>query len=86
MSANTDNPNVAAQVIGMIERCPSGSYTFTLGENASNFEPDYPKQIGVITEMTDLGEVMSVLWVTGGIPIGRADGLPMEIRNRVTLC
>ena len=26
------------------------------------------------------------LWVTGGIPIERADGEPLERRNRVTLC
>ena len=26
------------------------------------------------------------LWVTGGIPVERADGQPMETRNRVTLC
>jgi CDGSH-type Zn-finger protein len=86
LSAETDDPNAAAQVIGMIERCPSGSYTFTLGESGPDIEPDYPKQIAVLTEMSDSGELMSALWVTGGIPIERADGKPMEIRNRVTLC
>jgi CDGSH-type Zn-finger protein len=29
---------------------------------------------------------MGPLWVTGNIPILRADGQPLEIRNRVTLC
>lgn len=28
----------------------------------------------------------SALWVTGGIPILRADGQPWETRNRVMLC
>jgi len=86
ISANSDDPNVAAQVIGMVERCPSGSYTFTLGEGGPDIEPDYPKQIAVLTEMTDSGEILSALWVTGGIPIERSDGQALETRNRVTLC
>jgi CDGSH-type Zn-finger protein len=26
------------------------------------------------------------LWVTGGVPVQRADGPPLETRNRMTLC
>jgi CDGSH-type Zn-finger protein len=28
----------------------------------------------------------SALWVTGGVPVHRADGRPLETRNRMTLC
>ena len=31
-------------------------------------------------------EIAGALWVTGGVPITRADGQPFETRNRVTLC
>jgi CDGSH-type Zn-finger protein len=86
MSAGTDDPNRLAQVIGMVERCPSGSYTYSLGEDGEDMEPDLPKQIAVLTEMTDSGPILSALWVSGGIPIERADKLPLETRNRVTLC
>jgi hypothetical protein len=41
-------------------------------------EPDFPKEIAITPD--------SALWVSGGIPIERADGQPFEVRNRVTLC
>lgn len=86
LAEKSDDPNVLAQVIGMVERCPSGSYTYALEENGPDMEPDLPKQIAVLTEMTDEGPIISALWVTGEIPIERADGQPLETRNRVTLC
>lgn len=72
------------QVIAMVERCPSGSLTYEIkvdNDTANDYqevEPDLPVAISVITN--------GPLWVTGGIRIERADGKPLEIRNRVTLC
>lgn len=86
MVPDTDDTQVRAQVIAMIERCPSGSYTYALEEGNEDVEPDLPQQIAVVTEVTWAGPIAGPLWVTGCIPIERADGQPLETRNRVTLC
>jgi CDGSH-type Zn-finger protein len=86
MVPTTDDTGVRSQVMAMIERCPSGSLTYSLGEDESDVEPDLPHQVAVVTEITSEGPIVGSLWVTGGIPIERADGLPLESRNRVMLC
>jgi CDGSH-type Zn-finger protein len=86
MVAHTDDPQVRAQVMAMIERCPSGSYVYSLSEGGDDIEPDLPQQIAVTTEITSAGPIPGPLWVTGYLPIQRADGQPFEARNRVTLC
>lgn len=86
MTPHTDDTQVRAQVMAMIERCPSGSYTYSLEEGEDDVEPDLPQQIAQSTEITSDGPIEGPLWVTGGIPIERADGQPFETRNRVTLC
>ena len=83
---STSDPQVRAQVMGMIERCPSGSYVYSVDEKGPDVEPDLPVQIAVTTEFTDQGPIEGPLWVTGGIPVERSDGQPFETRNRVTLC
>jgi CDGSH-type Zn-finger protein len=90
--AQPDDTNLRSQVIAMVERCPSGSYTYSVEGNdkddkaKKDIEPDLPKQIAVTTEVTSDGPIAGALWVTGGVQIERADGQPMEARNRVTLC
>jgi CDGSH-type Zn-finger protein len=86
MVPDTDDTQVRSQVIAMIERCPSGSYTYALEEGGRDVEPDLPQQIAVVTEVTWAGPIAGPLWATGCIPIERADGQPLETRNRVTLC
>ena len=86
MVPHTEDTQVRAQVMAMIERCPSGSYTYSLEEGEDDVEPDLPQQIAQSTEITSDGPIEGPLWVTGGIPIERADGQPFETRNRVTLC
>jgi CDGSH-type Zn-finger protein len=86
MVAKTGDPQVRAQVMAMIERCPSGSYVYALDAGEPEIEPDLPQQIAVTTEVTAEGPIAGPLWVTGRIPIERADGQPLEKRNRVTLC
>jgi len=76
MAAKTDDTVVRGQVMAMIERCPSGALTYEV--DGTTVEPDLPREIAVIPD--------GPLWVSGGIPIERSDGQPVEIRNRVTLC
>ena len=86
MTPHTDDTQIRAQVIAMIERCPSGSYSYALEADTPDVEPDLPRQVAVITEITSDGPLAGPLWVTGSIPIERSDGQPFETRNRVTLC
>lgn len=86
MMADEDESTVRAQIIAMIERCPSGSFTYSLKDDEEDIEPDLPAEIAVCADMTDEGAVIGPLWVTGGIEIERSDGKPLETRNRVTLC
>jgi CDGSH-type Zn-finger protein len=86
MTRHTADTQVRAQVMAMIERCPSGSYTYALAEGEEDVEPDLPRQIAVTIEITSEGPIDGPLWVTGNIPIERADGQFLETRNRVTLC
>ena len=86
MTPQTDESVVRAQVMRMIEKCPSGSYTYALEEGGENIEPDLPEAISCTTDVLSSGPVRGALWVTGNIPIERGDGEPLETRNRVTLC
>ena len=73
-----DDSLVRAQIINMVERCPSGTLSYALESDGEIVEPDLPKEIAVIRD--------GPLWVSGGIVVERRDGKPWEIRNRVTLC
>jgi CDGSH-type Zn-finger protein len=86
MVPHTDDTSVRAQVIAMVERCPSGSLTYSIEAGQADVEPDLPRQIAATTEITSDGPIAGPLWVTGYVPIERADGQPLEMRNRVTLC
>ena len=86
LAAATDNTEVRSLVIAMVERCPSGSLTYRMEPDGPDIEPDLPQQIADTTEMTSEGPIAGPLWVSGGIPIERADGQPFETRNRVALC
>jgi hypothetical protein len=78
MRAESDDGKVLAEIIAMIDRCPSGTLTYTLEPEGEMMEPDLPKEVGVIPN--------GPIWITGGIPVERSDGQPIETRNRVTLC
>jgi CDGSH-type Zn-finger protein len=86
MVSATEETAVRSQVIAMVERCPSGSLTYAMERGEKDIEPDLPPQVAATTEMTSTGPIAGALWVTGNIPIERADGQPFETRNRVTLC
>ncbi len=76
MTADTDDTVVRAQVMAMVENCPSGALTFAV--DGEIIEPDLPEEVAVVSD--------GPLWVSGGVPIQRSDGETMETRQRVTLC
>jgi CDGSH-type Zn-finger protein/uncharacterized Fe-S cluster protein YjdI len=78
--------SVRSQVIAMVERCPSGSLTYALIGEEADIEQDLPQEIAATTDILSDGSVEGALWVLGNIPIRRADGKLLELRNRVTLC
>ncbi len=86
MIPQTADTSVRSLVMAMIERCPSGSLTYSIKPGEPDIEPDLPRQVAMTTEITSEGPIAGPLWVTGNIAIERADGKPLEIRNRVTLC
>jgi CDGSH-type Zn-finger protein len=82
-SGATADSITRAQVLSMVEHCPSGALTVRLdGDDPQvtgrELEPDLAVGVGVVDD--------GPLFVTGGVEITRADGEPLERRNRVTLC
>ncbi len=78
MIENTDDPSVRDRVRSMVEQCPSGALSYSLGPEGGAVEPDMPREVAVTPD--------GPLWISGGIPLERSDGQPFETRNRVTLC
>ncbi|MEV0232823.1 ferritin-like domain-containing protein [Nonomuraea sp. NPDC050786] len=83
MLDDTADSDVRSNIMGRIDHCPSGSYSYALERGGETIEADLPRAISVLEEEEGLA---SALWVTGGIPITRSDGRPLETRNRMTLC
>lgn len=76
-SADSSDSDKRAHIIGLIEHCPSDSHTYALEDDGPQIEPDLPVSIAVTTAEEPLA---GPLWVTGGIPIVRADGKPFQTR------
>jgi uncharacterized Fe-S cluster protein YjdI len=74
----TEDSVARAQVMAMVERCPSGALTYRLDEDGPDVEPELRAGIGVVED--------GPLYVTGSIPVERSDGTVFEVRNRQTLC
>lgn len=75
------------QIMAMIERCPSGTFTYELpvDEDFVEIEPDLPREIAAVAQ-DSRSRTAGPLYVTGEVPIIAADGTHLETRNRVTLC
>jgi CDGSH-type Zn-finger protein len=73
-----DDSVARSQMMSMIEHCPSGALTYRMTADGEDVEPELAVEIAV----TDAGPY----FVTGRVQIDRADGMPFEVRNRVTLC
>lgn len=76
MVRETEDSTVRAQVIAMVERCPSGALSYRIDEAV--VEPLLPDAITAIAD--------GPLWVTGNLRVTSSDGSVIETRNRVTLC
>ncbi|NUP65318.1 MAG: CDGSH iron-sulfur domain-containing protein [Nonomuraea sp.] len=83
MLADAGDSDVRSAVMGRIDHCPSGSYSYALERGGETIEADLPQAISVLEEEDGPA---SALWVTGGVPVTRSDGRPLETRNRMTLC
>lgn len=77
MQANSDKSEVLAEITAMIDRCPSGILAYILEPGGEIIERDRPKEVAIIPD--------NPIWITGGIPVERSDGHPLETRNRVYL-
>jgi CDGSH-type Zn-finger protein len=86
MVPGTEEPAVRAEIMAMIDRCPSGTYSYSITRDGADIEADLPVQIAVTDEVTSEGVIEGPLWVTGYIEVERADKKLFETRNRVTLC
>ena len=76
--ADTEDSIARAQLMAMIERCPSGALTYRMGPDEADVEPALATGVAV----TDDGP----LFVTGVERLERSDGQDFEPRPRVTLC
>jgi hypothetical protein len=83
MLDDSGDPDVRSHIMGLVDHCPSGSYSYSLERTSQLIEPDLPPAISVLEEENGIA---SSLWVTGRVPVERADGVPLETRNRMTLC
>jgi CDGSH-type Zn-finger protein len=73
-----DDPEVRAQLLEMVSRCPSGRLATRPTSDDPEDEPAFPPSVAVVRD--------GPLWVRGGIRVTGADGVSYETRNRVTLC
>lgn len=78
MVPDTARTDIRSQVIAMVERCPSGALTYTVGSHEGSVEPPLATVVSVVPD--------GPLFVSGGVPVTRSDGAILEPRNRVTLC
>ncbi len=79
MTRRTEDTRVRAEVIAMIERCPSGALTYQV--DGREVEPDLRPAIRVV----DDGPLAVTGGAAGAISLVRADG-SRETRPRMTLC
>ena len=79
--------NSKVNLSAMVDKCPSGTFVYELEVEGQyqEIESDLPKQI-VIISADNSESTAGPIWINGKIPIKRADGKPLETRNRMTLC
>lgn len=74
----TEDTAALTQVMGMVERCPSGALTYRLEPAGRDVEVPLRAEVVVVPD--------GPLQVTGGVRVELADGIALETRNRMTLC
>ncbi|MBI5232637.1 MAG: CDGSH iron-sulfur domain-containing protein, partial [Coriobacteriales bacterium] len=76
------DPEADAIVIREAKLCPSGRYTAVDRHTGHRHEPELEPSIGLVDDPG--GDCAGPLWIRGRIPIFSAEGVPYEVRNRVT--
>lgn len=76
--SGTEDSVTRAQMMAMIEHCPSGALSFRMTVDGPDVEPELATEIGVVAD--------GPYFLTGRVPLVRSDGVAMEARNRMTLC
>ena len=71
-------------VVEQSNLCPSGRYTAVDRDAGFVHEPVLEPSIGLVEDPHE--GLSGPVWVRGRIPVISADGVPYEVRNRVTLC
>ncbi|RFS20208.1 iron-binding protein [Chitinophaga silvatica] len=84
MVNDTDSPRTREQFIKQVGECPSGRLVAWDRETKKPIEPLLSPEIGVVEDPAKGSS--GPLWLQGGIEVIDADGVPYEVRNRVTLC
>ncbi len=82
--SRTDDPQVRELVIREAAHCPAGRLVLREKSTGKVIEPDLPPSIGLVEDPA-MG-CSGPLWVRGGIRVESANGVPYEVRNRLTLC
>jgi CDGSH-type Zn-finger protein len=80
----TDDPKVRELVIREASHCPAGRLVLREKATGNVVEPKLPPSIGLIEDPAL--KCSGPLWVRGGIRVESANGVPYEVRNRMTLC
>jgi len=80
----TDNPEARELVIREANHCPAGRLVLHDKKTGKEIEHKLSPSIAVV-EDPGLG-CSGPLWVRGGVRIESENGIPYEVRNRVTLC
>lgn len=80
----TDEPGVRDLVVREAAHCPAGRLVLREKSTGKVVEPALPPSIGLVEDPTM--QCSGPLWVRGGVRVESANGLPYEVRNRMTLC
>lgn len=78
MVGQSEDEQVRAEMVEMIELCPSGALTHRPDARSEDAEPELPVQVAVCDD--------GPLVVTGGVEVTGKGGETLETRNRVVLC
>lgn len=80
----SDDPSRRELTIRTANHCPAGRLKAWDKHTGEPFEPELKPQIGLLEDPSI--RVSGGLWVMGGVTIRDPQGVPYQVRNRVTLC
>jgi CDGSH-type Zn-finger protein len=80
----TNDPKVRELAIREVSHCPSGRLVLRQKSTGNVVEPKLPPSIGLVEDPAM--KCSGPLWVRGGIRVESVNGVPYEVRNRMTLC